>query len=404
MIVALSCISIGTEFTFSAVQAQNTSLQNSSSKESSSPLSSDKFAFSLFSTIAKQHTGENLLISPFSVYTALSMVLLGSADSTRSQIASVLGISTDKIRELSSQNKRTMQRLLDSKAVQLDIASGIFADSQTKFKKNFLDQCHKDFDAELKNVNFKSAETLNTINNWCSEKTHGKINKLLSELPPLTIMVLLNAIYFKGTWQHKFDKAFTVDDKFRGAAGKTLPVKMMSQTQDFEYLKEKNFDMVCLPYQDKDLAMFILLPHKGMDIDKVQIELSQANWQKWKRAVKTVDVHLSLPRFRVEFSAKLKEALKAMGIIDAFSPGRANFSPMTEDAKAYIGSVVQKAYMDVTEQGTEAAAATAVTMLTRSAMMRPEPVEEFRVDHPFFVLLADQKSEEILFVAKVLKP
>jgi len=402
LILALCCIPIAPNFTCAAANAQNASSKNAQARESQNQFTSEKFAFSLFAAIAKKQAGENLLISPFSAYTALSMVLLGSADATRSQIADVLGIASDKINEVNSHNQRNMQRLVSSKAIQLDIANAIFADSQTNFQKPFLDQCHSAYDAEIKSIDFKRADTVNTINQWCSDKTHGKIAKLLSELSPQARMVLLNAVYFKGAWQHKFDKAFTTDDKFTSSSGKALPVKMMSQTQDFEYLKEKSFTMVSLPYVDRDLRMFILLPNKGVDIDKLQSELNQTNWRKWKNAAQTVDVHLSMPRFRIEYSAELKDVLQSMGMSDAFSVARANFSPMCKEP-TFIGSVIHKAYMDVTEQGTEAAAATAVTMLAQSAM-RPEPVEEFRVDHPFFIILAEQKSEEILFFAKVLKP
>jgi serine protease inhibitor len=360
------------------------------------------FALKLFSSLPR-NTDENLLVSPFSAYAALSMTLNGAAGKTKDEMAGVLGVNPAAIDELNSRNKSLFAALNANQKVQMEIANAIYVDRSTPFEKSFIELCQKTYGAEAHSENFSDEATVRAINAWCEARTHGKISKILEKLSPAEKMVLLNAIYFKGAWDHQFSKSFTVQDKFTAASGEKIPVKMMHLLHDQLYLRGQNFAAVVLPYAGRAQSMYIFLPDPQVDLTSFQRQFTQANWSRWLTAFRLADVELSLPRFKIDYSAKLNDVLSAMGMPDAFSEARADFSRMIK-APTWISCVLQKTYMDVNEEGTEAAAVTAVVMASRSIMMRPEPVVEFRVDRPFIVALVDEGSKEILFLGTIARP
>ena len=364
--------------------------------------SSTNFALKLFSA-APNKANENVLVSPFSAFAALSMTLNGASGMTRQQMAGVLGINAGAVDELNQKNKALFAALNANKDVRLEIANAIYADSRTPFEKSFIELCRNFYGAEVHNADFADPATVKAINSWCETKTHGKIDKILDQLTPLEKMVLLNAIYFKGTWLHQFTKAFTKDDKFTLGSGEQIPVKMMHQLQDCLYYKGNNFAAVSLPYVGQQQSMFIFLPDHKVDLAALQAGLTQDNWTNWMQAFRMADIDLSVPRFKISYSARLNDALASMGMPDAFVEGSADFSNMIKQP-TLVSRVLQKTYMDVNEEGTEAAAVTAVVMATRCAVMRPEPVVEFRVDRPFIAAIVDNQSKEILFIGTIVKP
>ncbi len=364
--------------------------------------SNSDFALNLFAQSTKQKTG-NVLVSPFSAFAALSMTLNGAAGKTKSEMLKTLGLSNDDLDELNKRNEATFAALNKNTKVQIEIANAIYADKSTPFKQSFIELCKKDYGAEIHNENFSDPKTVNAINAWCKAKTHGKIDSILDSLNPLEKMVLLNAIYFKGTWQNQFHKSHTGDDKFTDENGTVLPIKMMHQNETFAYFKDQNFAAVELPYLGHNQSLFVFLPDKNSTLSAVQAKFSKDNWKLWMNAFQPTTVNLSLPKFKIEYSTKLNEALKSMGMADAFNLKTADFSGMI-DQPTGIGRVLQKTFMEVNEEGTEAAAATAVTMMTRSVQFQPKQPVDFRVDRPFIVALVDKESEEILFLGSIHKP
>ncbi len=194
-----------------------------------------------------------------------------------------------------------------------------------------------------------------------------------------------------------------MDDKFTTSSGEKTQVKMMHQMPNCLYFKGQDFASLALPYAGRNQSMFIFLPDHGVDIATFQTQFTSDNWASWMQSYHMYDINLSLPRFKINYSTELNNALQAMGMVDAFSEALADFSQMVAKP-IWLSRVLQKTYMDTIEEGTEAAAATAVMMATRMAMMRQEPVVEFRVDRPFVIAIVDSKSTEILFLGTIVKP
>ena len=359
------------------------------------------FAFNLFRAQTKGKN-ENVLISPFSAHSALCMTLNGAAGKTLEQMSSALGTTPDGVEQLNRTNGEIRAQLTDNKDVKLEIANAIYADKSTPFKKSFIDLCQAKYDAAVHDEDFGSPETVKKINAWCNEKTHGKITEILQKLTKQEKMVLLNAIYFKGAWQNKFDKNATRDDRFTTENGEKTPISMMHSRGHLSYFKGSDFASISLPYAGGKQQMYIFLPSESTGIAALEGQFTKQNWTKWIASYKPTNITLSLPKFKIEYSTELKPALMAIGMHNAFDP-TADFTKMIEKS-AWISRVLQKTYMDVSEEGTEAAAVTAVVMAPRAMSAAPKVEIEFRVDKPFILALVDQPTGEILFLGAVAKP
>jgi serine protease inhibitor len=374
-----------------------------SQESSSAQATSTDFSLKLFGEQAKGKTN-NVVVSPISAYLALSMVLNGAAGKTREEMASALGIDANAVDELNARNAKVLKALSTNAKVQLDIANAVYSDKSAPFKKDFIQACERNYDAEAHSENFGDSAALKHINSWCNQKTHGKIAEILNNLTGAEKMVLLNAVYFKGNWQDEFPKAVTKDDQFITLNGAKCPIKMMSQILDAMYYKGKGFSSVALPYAGGKQRMYIFLPEPGMDFAAFEGEFTKKNWSRWMRSYKNASAVVSLPRFKIEYSTELGATLKAMGMADAFEQG-ADFSKLVSPpATAWISRVLQKTYMDVNEEGTEAAAATAVVMGEKSMIAVSGIPISFRVDRPFVLALVDEPTNEILFLGAIVKP
>ncbi len=369
------------------------------------PCTSTDFSLKLFAQLA-QTSKDNVVISPFSAYAALSMALNGAAGSTSEQMASVLGVTADTIKSLNERNQAVLASLTNTnKTVQLEIGNAIFSDIHTPFKSSFTNLCKQFYDAEIKSANFQDPATVDSINNWCSSKTHGKIPTIVAKLSSKEKMVILNAVYFKGAWVSPFKKFLTQDDQFTTLSGTKTSIKMMHQLERLSYLDNDHFQAVAMPYKGGRQSLYIFLPNNKIKWPLFLAEFTPTNWNQWMTAFSPVKVDLSLPRFTVKFSQDLSAGLQTIGMKEAFDPEHANFSNMISPLyKAWISRVLQKTYMDVNEEGTEAAAVTAVIMGATMAVHREAPPIEFRVDHPFVLALADNETKEILFLGSILKP
>ena len=382
-----------------------------------------KFEIELFKKVSAQKAKENVLVSPLSASLALGMVLNGASGPNKQEMCRVMGTSADKLDQFNSRNKSVIASLNASKDVTLEVANAVYSDKKTPFQKSFVDLCKSVYSAAAENLDFEQKfETLAAINSWCSEKTHGKISKILTDLKETDKMVLLNAIYFKGKWSEQFQKAATRDQNFAVEKGKNIKVKMMHRTGELRYYQGDNFAAISLPYRGGKQSMYVFLPDEGVSVNAFQAKLTGENWKKWMSSFTQERVAVSLPKLKIEFEDELNKALKTMGMNLAFmedtpglfsglvtSPAKAGLNipgaNPNVDFIAWISKVVQKTFMEVSEEGTEAAAVTAVVMGCSAPCVTPQPkIIDFTVDHPYVLALVDEQSGEILFMGKILKP
>jgi serpin B len=408
--IICGAISIRTSFANSRADGSVSALSGAgSSKPADSTERADKaidtkqFAFYLFSQAIK-NSKENVLVSPFSAHAALSMTLNGAGGNTRRQMSQVLGVSTDHLQYFNQHEQAVFETLKKNDQVQLQIANAIYTDLSLPMQKTFMETCKRFYGAEAHSEDFSNPDTVNKINAWCDQKTHGKIPTILKSLTENEKIVLLNAIYFKGTWQKQFDKNLTQDDQFSSLSDGLLPIKMMHQNGTMQYMRGKNFQSVSLPYNGRKQRLIVFLPDKDADWSAFQSQFNESSWNEWQPRYRNVRVNLSLPKFKINYFTLLNRSLIAMGMPDAFNKASANFFNMVPTGKTWISRVLQKTFMDVNEEGTEAAAVTAVVISNQRAIFHEDQVIEFRVDRPFVVVLLDDETGEILFLGSIVKP
>ncbi|CAN9506498.1 unnamed protein product [Ophioblennius macclurei] len=294
----------------------------------------------------------------------------------------------------------------------LSLANRLYGEQSYEFVKLFLEESKKFYSAELESVDFKSkAEDARlNINDWVETQTQGKIKNLLAQgvVDGMTRLVLVNAIYFKGKWAEQFKEEDTVDDHFRINKTETKPVKMMRQRTELHIntLPEVNSQILELPYVGKDLSMFIILPEDIEDgttgLEKVEKELTFDKFAEWTNVdmMGKNQVEVSLPRFKLEETYNLNDVLKSMGMVDAFEVSRSNFAGLSPANDLVLSSVVHKAFVEVNEEGTEAAAATGAVMGTRSLVIP----DRFLADHPFLFFIQHKPTKTVLFAGRYSSP
>lgn len=358
---------------------------------------SNDFAFGLFQTgNADQHKA-NVFISPLSASMALGMTANGANGSTYDEMIAALKLTGATRADVGEGYKNLISLLtgLDPKT-NFTIANSIWYEQTFPFNASFLDDSKKYFDATVTGLDFNNPSSVGTINAWVSAKTNNKIPSILDRIDPVERMFLINAIYFKGTWQKQFDKAKTVDATFRNADGTTSTVPMMSREAGVQARVNSDYAAVDLPYGNSAFTMTVILPNG--DIDAFAESFDQAKWNELINSLHHTEMPVYLPRFRIEWKRQLNDDLKQMGMRLAFIPDGADFTAMSPQGNhLYITKVLQKTYVDVDEAGTEAAAATVVGVGLTSA---PIP---FRADRPFMVVIRERFSGAILFIGKIAR-
>jgi len=348
----------------------------------------------------------NLFFSPFSISTALAMTYGGAHGATADEIATALRSPFGQHRLHPAFTDLLRQIKGKSQGLELSLANGLWAQRGYEFRDSFKNLVKSHYGAELRELDFSAAaEACGIINEWVERQTHGKIRDLIGRgmLGPLTRLILANAIYFKGDWARPFGKDQTKDAPFRTPKQK-VTVPMMYQLTDFGYLETDGFQVLELAYDGRDLAMLVFLPRKVDGLPQLEKSLSSENLRTCLAGLRTRPVHAYLPRFRTTSAIILNEALSEMGMRLAFDDSAADFSGMTASERLFLSLILHKAYVDVDEKGTEAAAATAV-LITGSAFRPLEvPIPVFRADHPFFFLIRDRRSGSILFLGRVTNP
>ncbi len=370
------------------------------SAEKSLVESDNKFGLKLFREICAEEKESNVFISPLSVSMALGMTYNGANGETQEAMQNALELSGLSLEEVNQSYKSLIELLtgLDPK-VRFDIANSIWYRQGWNFEQDFLNLCKEYFDALVTGLDFGSSDAAKTINAWVDQSTNGKINKIVDDsIGDAFVMFLINAIYFKGTWTYQFDPDLTKDDKFILPDGTKKPCKMMSQQGDYRYLFNSVFQAVDLPYGDGEFSMTVFLPCPEADINSLIAEFTQENWDEWVSSFSEQSLQLFLPRFKLECEFGLNQVLKSMGMDIAFDPNRADFTRMFKPGGIWIDAVKHKTFVEVNEEGTEAAAVTSVGIVDVSL---PPTV---RVDRPFVFALRENHSQTILFIGKVVNP
>jgi serine protease inhibitor len=363
--------------------------------------SDNKFGLKLFEEIVKEEKDKNVFISPLSVSMALGMTYNGANGETQEAMQKTLELDGLTIKEVNESYKNLIELLtgLDPK-VRFQIANSIWYRQSISAKEEFINLCKKYFDALVTGLNFDDPAVVDIINAWVKENTNGKITEIVdAPIDPLTVMFLINAIYFKGTWTYQFDKDETKDDWFRLPDGTKKPCKMMEQRGFYKYLESDDFQAVDLPYGDGDFSMTIFLPYWNTNIDSLIAKFDQENLNYWLSCFSSDSGDIYIPKFTLEYELKLNEALKALGMGIAFTTA-ADFSRMYENVTVWIDEVKHKTFVEVNEEGTEAAAATVVQITYGPG----PPGFWMRVDRPFVFVIRENKSQTILFMGKIVEP
>lgn len=352
----------------------------------------------------------NLILSPFSISLALAMTYSGAKGETEAQMAEVLNFPAQSkthpaFNALDLMLEETDIILdKDQEPMQLDIANAVFAEQTFAFLPDFLDTLSVNYGAGVRLMDFANNPdpSRKEINQWVSDETKDKINDLLPEnaVTTSTKMVLVNAIYFKADWLSPFDANDTYDGTFTLLDGSEVTVPMMGQRMGIPYYVGNGYAAAELPYAGESAVMTVLVPDAGR-FEEVESQLNGAMFKEMLANLAPADVTLRMPKFEYESSFMLSDTLASMGMPLAFDENRADFSSMTDQQALYIGNVIHKAFVAVDEEGTEAAAATAVIMEGASAVM---PENELYIDRPFIYFIRDVESGQILFIGRVLNP
>lgn len=366
------------------------------------------FALDLYQTLRNENG--NLILSPFSISLALAMTYAGAHGETETQMADVLNFG---LQEQTHPAFNALDLALeespivldkDQEPMQLNIANSVWAEQTFAFLPDFLDTLSIHYGAGIHLLDFLNNPdpSRQEINAWVSDETEEKIKDLLPEnsITSDTKMVLVNAIYFKADWLDRFDAEDTYDGEFNLLDGSKITVPMMGQNMHIPFAVRDGYAIAELPYAGGTAVMDIILPDTGR-FEEVEMQLSYGMLQEALRSMVTDSVVVRIPKFEYESSFSLSDALAGMGMPSAFDENRADFSGMTGQKDLFIGNVIHKAFVAVDEEGTEAAAATAVIMEGTSAIMIEN---EFIVDRPFIFLIRDVKSGQILFIGRVLNP
>ncbi len=367
-----------------------------------------RFAFDLYGQLKGK--GGNLFYSPFSISTALSMVYDGARDGTANEMRSVLHLPGEHEQVASSfEQLRKSVFTGQAEAVKLLLANRLYAQTGLTLKPEFTQGLNDHYGAPLEQLDFsnQSEASRQHINDWVSSQTQDRIKDLIPKgvLSSSTSLVLVNAIYFKAPWLKQFVPDRSAAGDFHSANGKAAQVTFMHQRSNFFYGEQDGVQLLELPYQGETLSMVILLPQEADGFSKLESALNEETLSSWLSKLSSNEVELTLPRFRIESQFSLGDTLRKMGMktaMDCSQRSAVDFSGMDDKRDLCLSAVIHKAFIQVDEAGTEAAAATAAVMKGR-AMRITKPIV-FNADHPFFFVLRDRSTNTILFMGRLMNP
>lgn len=360
------------------------------------------FSFALFNRIASATPDSNLFVSPLSASMALGMTLNGAAGSTYDSIRTALALRGVSQEDVNAGYKGLLALLrgLDP-ATTLEVANSIWYRQEFPFEQSFFAAARDWFGAEVRGLDFGAPESVGQINGWVDSRTRGKITGIVDRIDPDDVMFLINAIYFNGKWARKFDRADTRNAPFRALDGTSAQVPLMHQQAAMRYAETPRYQAVELPYGNSAFTMTVVLPRPGVRVNELAASLTPAAWQGLIESMAERETELYLPRFKLTWERPLNDDLTALGMGIAFRPRAADFTRMSASRgrELYISYVKQKAYVDVHEEGTEAAA---VTVVGVRVVSMPD-IPTVRIDRPFIFAIRERFSGTVLFMGMVVK-
>ena len=368
-------------------------------------LKSDQaFAFDFFAKVFNEEHNdkdENFMVSPFSLSMALAMTWNGSEGDTKQAMQRTLGIGDCNDDEVNSYFRKMKSAFENTDpSTKLSIANSIWTNQNVKILPMFISLNKTYYNATVEAVDFGSPNTVGRINKWAADNTNGLIESVIEKTNPLDLMYLLNALYFKGVWVSEFEAKNTSKMSFTTDSITQSIVDMMHQENNFNYTHDENMQVVELPYGNKAFSMMVLLPKEDKKLMNVAKALQEKDyWNNLRDRLVDNKVELYLPKFKTTYSKQLNDVLKDMGMGIAFTPGKADFSRMS-NISAFISMVNQDTYIATDEVGTEAAAVTSVGISLTSARPMPEKVV-FKADRPFIYMIQENSTGSILFMGTV---
>lgn len=364
--------------------------------------SANTFAFDLFRPIVENDNGgKNLMISPFSITSALSMVLNGAAGETYEGIRHTLRYDGKTLREINETYLKLLKDMVPvDPRVKVEIANSVWVEKRMTVKQAFIDALEKWYLAEARNIDVSDPDAVDMVNGWIEEKTHDRIKDMLDYLSPDLAMLLINAIYFDGRWRYQFDKKNTSDRPFYVTTVTPVNVSMMYQENNFAVARSGNATIIDLPYGQGNYTMVVMLPDEDVSLADLAANLNPANWKGWMQQLSNgaSEVQLTFPKFEYEYKRTLNDDLKALGMYMAFGTW-ADFSNIT-DQSIMISRVIHQAFIRTDEEGTEAAAATVVEFEFTSM---PE-TRVVNVNRPFLWFIRETTTGAIVFMGQVVDP
>ena len=362
----------------------------------------NQFGFELFNHVFNPERGQNVFISPTSIALALAMTYNGAGGETQKAMASTLHLDELSLQDINVSYQKLQQNWQKTDSpVQLSIANSLWAKEGVSFKHKFLKNNREYYSAQITNLDFANPGAKNIINSWVKKATQGKIKRIVDNLNPDNILLLINAIYFKGNWANQFDKNLTKSRSFYLSDNFSKPHPFMSQTGEYSYYENERFQAVSLPYEGDRLSMYIFLPNEESDLATFSQQLNLQNWQQWMKQFRPTEGGIKIPRFQLEYDVVLNPALTALGMGIVFEDERADFSGMTSHS-VLIDRIKHKTFVEVNEEGTEAAGVTSVGISTTSVNLA-KPFEMI-VNRPFFCAIGDDRTGTILFMGSILNP
>ena len=357
-----------------------------------------KFGFNVFNTLSKQQPNQNIFISPTSVALALSMTYNGVSGETKQEMTKILELTGMTPQEINAANQNLQNSLQKNDPnVQVSIANSLWAKQGFSLKPEFLQINQQYYQANITELDLMNPQAPSIINNWVSQKTQGKIDRIVEEISPDQVLFLINAIYFKANWETPFDKSRTTNKTFYLTDSSSKQHPMMSQSGFFRCCETDTFQAVSLSYGQKGaLRMYIFLPKSNTNLATFSQQLTSENWDKWMQQFRKIIGRIEIPRFKIEYEIELQDTLKALGMAGIFDISKADFSPMTDDNVA-VDSVKHKTFVEVNEEGTEAAAVTSINLPRGSIFL-------MNVNRPFFCAIRDHTTGTILFMGTIVDP
>jgi len=350
---------------------------------------------------------KNIFFSSYSISSALTMTYEGAKGQTAEEMKKVLHLPSDK--NITRSDFRTINEEInaENKSFQLSVVNALWAQEEYPFIEDYFTIVDTYYGGKVSNLNFanNAESSRKEINDWVEQQTSNRIKNLLSKgsVSPSTKLILTNAIYFKGDWNNKFKTRYTEKEKFMLSSGQEVNVLMMHKTSYYNYGETNNVQILEMDYEGREISMLVILPKENSDV--IDKDIDGKTIREWQDSVGRAKVEVSFPKFKFETEYSMANDLQQMGMSAAFNPTMADFTGMTTKEELFISQVVHKTFVEVTEEGTEAAAATAVSMMASSAGPgEPEEIKVFKADHPFIFIIQQKDSGNILFMGKVNNP